>query len=406
MISVEEAETLLLENTPLFTHTHCDIENLSGEILREDIRADRPLPSYDRVTMDGIALSLGTWKAGITSFPIEGCRRAGDPVSPLKNQSFCLEVMTGAVLPQGCDCIVPFEEVDISDGVAHLHKNLELQEMQFVHQKGSDHRKEDLLIRKGIRIQAPHCAIVASVGKKEVQVSKKPRIAVISTGDELVNVDEEPAPHQIRKSNPYALLTALHTHHFHDVTLLHLPDIKEEVHRSLEKALTNFDVLILSGGVSKGKWDYVPKTLEDLQVRKIFHRIRQKPGKPMWFGVGPGKQMVFALPGNPVSVLVCFHRFVLPSLNKALGLNTANKTTMAILSEDYNFSMPTAYHLPVKVQINDEGKVCASPLKMNTSGDFSCLAHSDGVLQLDEGRDKFSAGESFPLCLWSPQWNK
>lgn len=406
MISVDEAETLLLENTPLFPHTLCDIEKLSGEILREDIVADRPLPPCHRITMDGIALSLQAWKKGLSSFPIEGCRRAGDPVSTLQNPNSCLEVMTGTVLPRGCDCVVPFEDIDISEGVAHLHKGLKLQEMQFVHREGSDHQKGDLLLEKGIRIQSPHCAILASVGKRKVLVSKKPKIAVISTGDELVDVDSEPALHQIRKSNPYALLTALHSHHFHDVTLLHLPDMKEEVERSLENALDTYDVIILSGGVSRGKWDYIPKTLEDLQVRKVFHRIRQKPGKPMWFGVSLKQQLVFALPGNPVAVLLCFHRFVLSSLNKALGVKITGNSPRATLSEDYRFSPPLTYHLPVKVHINDEGRISASPLKMNTSGDFSCLALSDGFLQLDEDREQFSAGESFPLCLWSQQWNK
>lgn len=403
MISVEEAENRIFQQIQVFPKVERSIEDLDEEVVREIVRSDRPLPPFNRVAMDGIAINIDAWKKGRQSFSLEGFQGAGDSHKTLKDSDKCIEVMTGAVLPIGCNSVVRMEDITVKKGNAHLLEKVQLNKWQNVHQEGSDSAMGNTLIDDGVQMFSPHWAVAASVGKGVLQVTKRPKIAIISTGNELVDVGSCPKAYQIRQSNPYAILSALRSCGYKDCTLYHLRDDENEMYDRLGEILKNFDVLILSGGVSVSRMDIVPQVLNRLQVKTVFHKVRQRPGKPLWFGTGERNQLVFALPGNPVAVLVCLHRYVLPALHLVSGRkkNDNQNIPFAILSDEITFKLPLTYFLPVKVTYSKDGLILADPVKTNGSGDFSSLIKSDGFLELPESQNYFSSGSAYPLRFWN-----
>ena len=247
-----------------------------------------------------------------------------------------------------------------------------------------------MLLSSGIKISPAEVALMASVGKSAVDVFALPRTAIISTGDELVRVDQVPLSHQIRQSNVYALEAALHelkceAHRFH------IRDHQGVLEKELAAILENHELIILSGGVSKGKFDYVPQVLESLGVKKLFHQVTQKPGKPFWFGAHDRKT-VFALPGNPVSTYMCFYRFIKPWLLGSLGADASFPE--AILAKDFVFKPLLTYFLQVRIHV-EQGKLLAYPDPGGGSGDFANLKEVDGFLELPSERTEFKEGDVF-----------
>jgi molybdopterin molybdotransferase len=243
-------------------------------------------------------------------------------------------------------------------------------------------------------------AIIASCGLDTVEVGRAPVIRVISTGNELVLPGQPVASHQIRMSNGPALVAMLTDQGFVDSSHDHLADDPVLLKRELGRHLDEASVLILSGGVSMGKADFVPQVLEELGVEVVFHKISQRPGKPMWFGIGPDKQTVFALPGNPVSSLVCCRQYVLPALFRASGRNTA-PARFAVLAEDVEFGADLTCFLPVRTVSLNDGSIRATPVPTNTSGDFASLSGTDGYVELQKDESVFPAGSVVPLHLWA-----
>ncbi len=389
MVSVLEATSIIFSNLFKPKTTNVNLSECLGKILAEPILADRDFPPFDRATMDGIALAFDSYQEGQTNFRIESIQAAGELQKKLNSNSGCIEIMTGAMLPEGTDTIVPYEQLEIVNGKAKIIAP-KLDKGQNTHQRGIDAKHGQTLLESGISISPAEVALLASVGKSQVSVYELPKAAIVSTGNELVDVDQIPLPHQIRKSNSYALQAALLEMNCTS-TLFHLADNEEELKRVLTKIISEFDLIILSGGVSKGKFDFVPKVLESIGVQKKIHQISQKPGKPMWFGRSESK-FVFALPGNPVSTFMCFHRYVKPWLLKSLG--TEVPIQKAILSKDFSFKAPLTYFLQVKLA-NEEGKWMAHPIVGGGSGDFVNLKDVDGFLELPLGGNEFKAGEAF-----------
>lgn len=400
MISVIDAEKIIKNNVLDFSIEECSLTEASGRVLREDIYADRDQPPYDRVAMDGIAVNLESWKDDdVNRFFIEGIEQAGQTPIILKDKTSCIEVMTGAVLPKGCDCVIPVENISVEADHAVIRKGMRFNPMQNVHHQGADYPKETLLINKGSVLKPPHVAVLAAVGKTEVKVSQQPKIAVFTTGNELVDIYETPEEHQVRRSNSYAVRAALFSQGFSDVDILHLNDDREEIRKKLESTLDVYDIHILSGGVSMGRYDLLPEVLLALGVDVLFHRVAMRPGKPFWFGKTKDNRPVFALPGNPVSTLTCFYRFVLPYIKQASGLKNCPKEFVT-LSEDFYVKTTLTYFLPVKIQNVNDGKCLAQPVPPNGSGDFVSLAKSDGFIELQENVKDFQKGYSAPYFSW------
>ena len=271
------------------------IDDAVGRTLKQQVVADRDFPPFDRAMMDGIAIQFDQWENGQRAFVIVGLCAAGTPKSAMGAADVCLEIMTGAVLPANADTVVKYEAVTITDGKAIIDEDHVIKKGQHIHWQGTDRKEGDVLLA-GERVISPaEIAILATVGVSKVTVAKSAKIAVIATGDELVDVDVMPEDHQIRKSNIYSLTTALQQHKF-KAEAFHFTDDKDALRVGLQEVLDYFDVVVLSGGVSKGKLDYVPEILTELGVEKEFHFVKQRPGKPFWFGRYK-KGVVFALTG-------------------------------------------------------------------------------------------------------------
>lgn len=390
MITVEEAEKLIFQHTLTLKSEAIPYQQANGRILNEEIFADRDFPPFNRVTMDGIAIQYSQDK----EYNIIGIQAAGSPPQKLSKQSEAIEVMTGAVLPEGADTVIPYELINI-DGSTPRKAILEStpKKGQNVHRKGSDRLKGALIVRPGTIIGATEIGIAATVGLTEINVLKPPKVAIISTGDELVPVDHTPLPHQIRSSNAATLASALEKWSISS-DLFHIVDDLEGTTNKLEELLESYEVLILSGGVSKGKFDYVPSALDKLQVKKHFHRIKQRPGKPFWFGSHKSGAVVFAFPGNPVSVFMCFIRYLQPWLNQVFNLT--EKAVKAQLDQDISFTPDLTYLAQVKIDII-EGAIVATPIQGHGSGDLANLVDADGFIELPRGKDIFRKGELYTL---------
>ncbi|MDB5261123.1 MAG: hypothetical protein JWQ14_404 [Adhaeribacter sp.] len=398
MITVTEAARLIGENILALPVTEVPLAEAYGAVLREPIYADRDFPPFHRVTMDGIAIRYASFQGGEDTFGIEGVQLAGDLPQTLKLPDGCLEVMTGAILPLNADTVIRYEDLKLFErnGTRYAHIFAAPKgPMQNVHQQGSDRKATDLLIPAGTLLSPAEIAVIATVGKTTVLVSQPPRIAIISTGDELVEVTEMPLPHQIRQSNSYMLQAALQEQGVKGQRF-HLRDDKAALFIELKDLLSRFDVLILSGGVSKGKADFVPEVLAELGVQKLFHEVAQRPGKPFWFGRVPDGPVVFALPGNPVSTFVCFYKYVRPWVRASLGA-AAPILPKAVLQQEVFFKPALTYFLPVKIGVATSGMLSAKPVTTGGSGDFAGLLHADGFLEIPQHQTTFSAGEVYPF---------
>ena len=399
MLQPAQADELIGQQLQCLPIESLPLAQCAGAVLRENIYAERDQPPFDRVSMDGIALDSGTVRSGTRKLRIQATQAAGDPPLTLADNGACIEVMTGAVVPAGCDSVVPVEQISISSGSAEIGGGVEVDPWQNVHRRGSDSRQGALLLSAGAELRAPEIAIAASAGMARVRVSSQPMLAVISTGNELVEPGGPILPHQVRRSNTYAIAAALRSHGFQRVADDHILDDLSELRQRLKFHLETHDVLILTGGVSMGKMDLVPRALQDLGVRAVFHKVAQRPGKPMWFGVAGSGTAVFALPGNPVSAIVCLTRFVLPALFSAMGRTAPPPEKMA-LGGPVNVGVPLTFFMPVRVEVDDWGRAWAVPKPTNGSGDFTALAGTDGFVELPPGPNVYPKGFVTRLHRW------
>ena len=378
MISVKDASEIIQQKLAL-----------NSVVLSEAITADRDYPPFDRVMMDGIAVSFATYEKGTRNFRIAGIQAAGYAALNLSDATQCFEVMTGAPLPLNTDLVIPYEHLELANGEARIIKDLARVRMENIHLKGSDCLKGKVVLSAKTFLNGPHQGIAASMGMNP-KLTQSSRILIISTGDELVEIEQMPLEHQIRRSNAHALKKSLELNGFNQIDLAHLKDDPQMVADHYIKMTSEYDVMIYSGGVSKGKFDYLPNVWIDLGVTKHFHEVAQRPGKPLWFGTDEkNKTTVIGLPGNPVSSLVCLHRYVIPG-----------KEMYARLSEEITFTKDLTFFVPVKIHYKSDGSVWAQPLKIKNSGEFTALAESDGFIELPAEESTFSEGEAFRFWPW------
>ncbi len=400
MTTVSDAEKIILSQAKDYGSELIPFENALGRVLAEALTADRDLPPCNRVTMDGIAISHAAFESGIKTFRIIGTMPAGVQPIEITNPNECVEIMTGAALPDTTDTIIRYEDIEIKNGIATLLTD-KITKGQSIHYKGKDKKQGDVVAPANEYITPAHISMAASVGKSMLLVKKLPKVVIISTGDELVDVTERPTPYQVRRSNSYAVKAALQQHGLHADTL-HIPDEPNETRTQIEKCLTQYDVIILSGGISMGKFDYVPQALEELKVEKLFHKVEQRPGKPFWFGAHASGVLVFAFPGNPVSTFMCLHRYFLPWLKKSLISPSPlgegrGEALYAILNEDITFSAPLQYFAQVKLKRCKHGHLHATPIEGHGSGDFANLLNTDAFIELPLEQSVFKKDEVYPI---------
>jgi molybdopterin molybdotransferase len=394
MITVEEAEKIILAQTADYGAEIVLFEMSLGRILAEDIKTDRDLPPFNRVTMDGIAVKYEAIENGISTFHIKATQAAGDQPIEIDEHNECVEIMTGAMLPSSADTVIRYEDLELRAGLATLVTS-EIKRDQNIHHRGKDKKLDDIVAGVGEVITPALISLIASVGESEVRVKKMPRVAIISSGDELVDVAETPSPYQIRRSNSYTIQAVLKQNYL-DADLLHIPDDPAIIKKQLSNCLQNYDVLLLSGGISMGKFDHIPKALEELSVSKLFHKVQQRPGKPFWFGKHENGVLVFAFPGNPVATFMCVYRYFLPWLHTAFGQLT-EPPRFAVLNNRFSFQPQLKCFLQVKLYNNEHCQLMATPVEGNGSGDFANLADADAFMELPLERTEFKRGEVFRI---------
>jgi molybdopterin molybdotransferase len=395
----EATEIIHAHALPRLTHD-LDWQQCAGRVLAQAILADRDFPPFDRVAMDGIAISLEGWRTGHRRFVITGRQAAGQPRGRLDSPGSCLEVMTGAILPEGCDAVIPVEQLRVDGDRAEVTAAIEPQPMDHVHPRASDRRAGEVLLQPGTVIRSPELAVLATVGQTRIRVAARPVIRVIATGDELVPVEHTPLPHQIRLSNGHALVAGLQGKGFSVSPCTWVPDDRQALVAALGEALGAAQVLVISGGVSMGACDLVPGALQDCGVHCVFHKVAQRPGKPLWYGRGPAGQAVFALPGNPVSTAVCLHRYVLPWLEHGHTGRRPRPLAVCLASPATRAGALTRF-LPVRLEEGADGRTLAHPEPTAGSGDFARLCASHGFVELDPGAAEAPAGSVLPCWLWS-----
>lgn len=398
MISVKQAQALILANTKPLGITRIPLAKCDGRVLRENIYADRDQPACDRATMDGIALRYRELTSGVRRLRIAGTQKAGIPAQTLKTSRSCYEIMTGAVMPHGSDCVIPVEKVRIEKGWAVLDSSIRATPREHVHRQGQDYRRRALLLKAGTYLDAQQIALAAAAGKKQLPVTVSPQIAIIGTGDELIDVGRPIKYFQVRRSNAYTLQAICRSAGYPNARRFHLPDNKKILETKLRRILNNFNILILSGGVSMGKFDLVPQVLAELKVKNIFHKVAQRPGKPLWFGKVAGGALVFGLPGNPVSTQICAYRYVLPALAKA-SAGILAKPSWAVLSRPVKIKSDLTQFIPVAIK-NNAGVIQSTALAFSGSGDFAALSRAQGFVELPPGTKSYPAGKVVQLFYW------
>ncbi|HTQ36468.1 MAG TPA: molybdopterin molybdotransferase MoeA [Steroidobacteraceae bacterium] len=399
MLTPAEAEEQIAHHLPCLPIESLPVGQCAGGVLRENVYAERDHPPFDRVAMDGIALDCAG-AAGQRVLRIQATQAAGDPPLTLATATHCIEVMTGAMLPAGCDAVVPVERIRVAEGSAQLLEDVAVSPGMNVHARASDLRQGTLLLSAGTRLEAPDVATAAGAGMARLRVSQQPAFMVISTGNELVEPGDPIESWQLRRSNAYGLVAALRRRGFLRVADDHLPDDAGVLMARLREHLRSYEVLILSGGVSMGKFDLVPMALEACGVKQVFHKVAQRPGKPFWFGMAPGGNAVFALPGNPVSTLVCLARYVIPAIDRAMGVRDPQAGEKIALAGPVNHGPSLAGFLPVTTETDDWGRPWARTVSHNGSGDFAALAGTHGFVELPPGPNTYPKGFVTRLYRW------
>lgn len=400
------------------------LEHAAGRILAESVVADRHGPPFDRAAMDGIAVVSAVAEDGIRRFLRVGVLPAGDDPRPFANpesRDRCVEIATGAAVPEGFDAVVRYEDLVRDESSGQVHFELSdpaaasnaIAPATNIHRSGEDYRRGERLLSPGVRIASTHVAVLATCGVTSVEVIRSPSVAVLATGSELVGIDTQPLEHQIRESNRWTLRAELAGWGFPPRVHDSVADDPAAIADRIAVLLEANDVLVLSGAVSRGVYDSIPAILERLGVEIRFHGVYQRPGKPFLFGT-TGRSVVFALPGNPVSSLVTLRRYLIPALVRfgfgrcaSAGCDSVDLAAAgldAVLDEEISFAHPLTYFPAVRrvSPATEAGEpLRVRPIAGHGSGDFLQLAGSIGVVEMPPDIDSLPEGSRVRLFPWA-----
>jgi molybdenum cofactor synthesis domain-containing protein len=395
MLRIEDALDIILQRIPTLDEEEVRLAQAVGRVLRRDCVSDLDLPPFDRARMDGYAMRAADTERAAPGRPVRlraiGEAAAGRAFDGYVNVGEAVKIMTGAPVPAGADAVEKIEVIRaLDEGLIEIEAPVN--QGQFITHRGVEAKMGDVMVKCGERITPSVAAALASFGAARVRVSRKPRLALISTGTELVEVEERPGPSQIRNSNTYSLAGYAEAAGAEITSAGVVRDDFDATRAAIDEALATSDVLMLSGGVSMGDYDLVKPALVDMGAEILVEKVAMHPGKPTVFA-RLGEKIVFGLPGNPVSVAVSFHLFARPALLKMQGASDVHLSRMkAYASKQVKGAPPRRSHQPARLVIRD-GRAEAEPLKWSGSSDLVAFMRADCLIVVPEDRQSLNEGE-------------
>jgi molybdopterin molybdotransferase len=411
LITIDEARRRVLSAVTRLGDEPVALRDAQGRVLAEDVSSTLPVPPFDSSAMDGFAVVPGP----AAELSVVGEARAGHPYFGGVAPGQAVRISTGAVLPEGADAVVPIErttavrEDDSGDGVCvdpdmrgeRRHDRVSIPEIapgENVRRAGEDIPLDAVVLRTGARLGPAELGVAASVGRAELRCARKPRVAVLVTGDELTEPGAALQPGAIYSSNAYALSAQVDQAGGEVIERVTVPDDAEGTSRALEAALGRADVVVISGGVSVGPHDHVKPALRDLGADERFWGVRLRPGKPTWFGVR-GDTLAFGLPGNPVSAMVTFQLFVRPALAAAQGAAAGAPRVVATLEQPIERNPHREQAVRVHLRQSRNGPTAAPTKDAQGSHVLTSMVGADGLALIAPGEGEAPAGERVEVEL-------
>lgn len=389
MISVWTAKELIRNNTPSPFAVQKAISDAAAHILAEDVYANATVPAFDQSSMDGYAIKFADKDDPLK---LVGEMAAGAPMSLTLEKGQAMRIFTGAPLPIGADTVVMQEKVRVENGWLFVEDG-QLQAQSNVRRKGAEMEQGQLAIKAGKRLNAASIGFLAGIGVSSVQIYKNPVVGVIITGNELCPPGEPLAFGQVYESNSYALGAALKQMNVDEITFYNSRDDLSMLREVLKKAMQECDMILITGGVSVGEYDFVLEATEACGVTGVFHKVRQKPGKPLYFGKKE-HQMIFGLPGNPASVLTCFYQYVYPAIKQLAGSAGQLVVRTSVLSRDYDKARGLTHFL--RGFYNDLEVV---PFIAQDSYRLSSFSEANCFIVLEEQKEHYRSGDNVEIHL-------
>lgn len=395
MITISEAIEIVRAQTARLSAEDVTIDAARGRILAEDIVADTDLPPFDRAQMDGYAVRAADVAKVPAHLRIAGESAAGAGWHHEMKAGEAVRIMTGAPVPAGADAVQQVELTRENDSLVEILESVE--PGRSIVRQASEIKSGEIVLRAGEEINAAMIATLASFGYAKVKVAQRPRVAVMATGSELVDVDQTPGQDQIRDSNNHTIAVYAEMSNAIVERLPLAGDDTEELKRQVSRAAEHADILVTSGGVSMGVYDFTKAALKELGAEIFFERVALRPGKPTVFA-RLGKTLVFGLPGNPVSVSVTFNLFVRTAL---LAMQGAAQTTLpddhAVLARTLKGSIDRESYLPATLLTDEKGTLLAQPLKWGGSSDFVSFARATALINVPAGGGIMESGTAVKI---------
>jgi len=385
MISVQEAKKIISKNVSSLEPVLLPLSQTAELILAEDIYATTDIPAFPQSSMDGYAFSFEGWKKH-KRLKIAGEVAAGSNETFTLTPANAVRIFTGAAVPAGADTVIMQEKIQVENGELKIEDET-IEQGNSVRLKGSEIKGGELALGKESVLSPAAIGFLAGIGMAEVKVYPNPSITIIITGNELQQPGQPLLHGQVYESNSFTLIAGLQQLHINDTKILYATDKPEVVTGTLRKALEQADVVLLTGGISVGDYDFVLQSATECGVEKLFHKIKQRPGKPLYFGKKESK-LVFGLPGNPSSVLTCFYQYVVPALEKL----SKRKIGLQILQVPLERSFRKTVGLTHFLKGFYNGKTVA-PLDAQESYRLSSFAKANCLIQVDEDTTTLKEGE-------------
>ncbi|MEA1972788.1 MAG: molybdopterin molybdotransferase MoeA, partial [Candidatus Cloacimonadota bacterium] len=368
-----------------------------GRVLAKDIVSDIEMPRFNRAAMDGYAARFKDFQNVPVDLKVAGIIEAGQIFDKPIKSGECVKIMTGAATPKALNSLVKIEDTKQVGDIVTINQAGKL--MGNIAEQGEDISIGEVVIKKGIKISASHISTIATIGKSELEVFKKPSVSIVNTGGEIVEIGQSLKKNQIYNSSGPTLQVLLKKDNLKLDYVLHAKDNEHELKTAFSKGM-NSDILIITGGVSMGEYDLVPKMLSEMGIKKIFHKVKVKPGKPTFFGK-MNKTLVFGMPGNPVSTFLAYHLYIQTVAKKMMGYNNfLPNFKEGFIAIDYQKKNSYRKNFTISTIEIVDGKTYLTPITYHGSGDMHSLSNGDGFIIMNSDKINFTRNEKVRFFSW------